>query len=66
MLIESVELPEPKRGDLLAVPATGGYTLSMASNYNAVPRPAAVLVADGSAELIRRRETVDDLLSLEP
>jgi diaminopimelate decarboxylase len=66
VLIESVELPEPKRGDLLAVPATGGYTLSMASNYNAVPRAAAVLVADGSAELIRRRETVDDLLSLEP
>jgi diaminopimelate decarboxylase len=37
----------------------------MASNYNAVPRPAAVLVADGSARLIRRRETIDDLLMLE-
>jgi diaminopimelate decarboxylase len=65
VLIESVELPEPSRGDLLAVPATGGYTLSMASNYNGVPRPAAVLVADGKAELIRRRETVDDLLQFE-
>jgi diaminopimelate decarboxylase len=66
VLIESVELPAPRRGDILAVPATGAYTLSMASNYNGVPRPAAVLVADGDAELIRRRETVDDLLSLEP
>jgi len=62
VLIEEVELPEPRRGDLLAVPATGGYTLSMASNYNGVPRPAAVLVADGKAELIRRRETIQDLL----
>ena len=52
--------------NLLAVPATGGYTLSMASNYNGVPRPAAVLVADGRAELIRRRETVDDLLRFDP
>ena len=65
MLIESVRLPEPRRGDLLAVPATGAYTLSLASNYNAVPRPAAVLVADGKARLIRRRETLDDLLALE-
>jgi diaminopimelate decarboxylase len=65
VLIERVELPEPQRGDLLAVPATGAYTLGMASNYNGVPRPAAVLVSDGDARLIRRRETVDDLLSLE-
>jgi diaminopimelate decarboxylase len=65
VLIESVELPEPHRGDLLAVPATGAYTLGMGSNYNGVPRPAAVLVADGNARLIRRRETVDDLLRLE-
>jgi diaminopimelate decarboxylase len=65
LLIERVELPEPRRGDLLAVPATGGYTLAMGSNYNAVTRPAAVLVADGTARLIRRRETIDDLLALE-
>ena len=65
VLIESVALPEPRRGDLLAVPATGAYTLAMGSNYNAVPRPAAVLVSDGAARLIRRRETVDDLLALE-
>jgi diaminopimelate decarboxylase len=66
VLIDGVELPEPRRGDLLAVPATGAYTLAMASNYNGVPRPAAVLVSDGSARVIRRRETVEDLLAFEP
>jgi crotonobetainyl-CoA:carnitine CoA-transferase CaiB-like acyl-CoA transferase len=45
--------------------ATGAYTLSMSSNYNALLRPAAVLVADGHARLIRRRETLDDLFALE-
>ena len=65
VLIERAELPQPRRGDLIAVPATGAYTLSMASNYNGVPRPAAVLVGAGDARLIRRRETIDDLLELE-
>ncbi len=65
VLIESAELPEPRRGDLLAVPATGAYTLAMGSNYNGVPRPAAVLVSEGEARLILRRETVDDLLTRE-
>jgi diaminopimelate decarboxylase len=65
VLIHRVQLPEPRRGDLLAVPATGAYTLAMASNYNASLRPAAVLVAGGRARLIRRRETVEDLLALE-
>ena len=65
VLIEGVQLPEPCRGDLLAVPSTGAYTLSMGSNYNSVPRPAAVLVRDGEARLIRRRETLGDLLRLD-
>jgi diaminopimelate decarboxylase len=65
VLIESVELPEPRRNDLLAVPATGAYTMAMASNYNGVARPAVVLVTDGNAELIRRRESLDDLLAFE-
>ena len=65
VLIERVELPRPHRGDILAVPVTGAYTLSMSSTYNAVPRPAAVLVSNGKARVIRRRETVDDLLALE-
>ena len=65
VLIDFVELPDPHRGDVLAVPATGAYTLGMASNYNGVPRPAAVLVRDGDARVIRRRETIEDLLELE-
>jgi diaminopimelate decarboxylase len=66
VLIEAAELPEPRPGDVLAVPATGAYTLALGSTYNGVPRPAAVLVADGEARLIRHRETVDDLLRFEP
>ena len=65
VLIERVALPEPRRGDLLAVPATGAYTLAMASNYNGVPRPAAVLVGGGEARLIRTRETIEHLLARE-
>jgi diaminopimelate decarboxylase len=65
VLIDDVLLPAPRRGDLLAVPATGAYTLAMSSNYNGVGRPAAVLVRDGEARVIRRRESVDDLLALE-
>ena len=65
VLIDGVALPRPRRGDLLAVPATGAYTLAMGSTYNGVPRPAVVLVADGRARVIRRRETPDDVLALE-
>ena len=65
VLIDDVALPSPRRGDLLAVPATGAYTLAMSSNYNGVGRPAAVLVGGSESRLIRRRETVDDLLALE-
>jgi diaminopimelate decarboxylase len=65
VLIDDVTLPPPRTGDLLAVPATGAYTLAMSSNYNATPRPAAVLVAGGTARVIRRRETLDDLLDIE-
>jgi diaminopimelate decarboxylase len=65
VLIDDVAVPPLRVGDLVAVPATGAYTLAMSSNYNATPRPAAVLVRGGDAQLIRRRETIDDLLSLE-
>jgi len=65
VLIERVQLPEPRRGDVLAVPSSGAYTLAMSSSYNVVPRPAAVLVADGEARVIRARETIGDLLALE-
>ena len=52
-------------GDLLATPVTGAYGHSMGSNYNKVPRPAVVFVADGAARLVVRRETYDDLLRCE-
>jgi diaminopimelate decarboxylase len=65
VMIDDLPLPSPLRGDLLAVPGTGAYALSMASNYNVVPRPAAVLVSNGEARLIRRRETIDDVLRLD-
>ncbi|RVW05935.1 diaminopimelate decarboxylase [Rhodococcus spongiicola] len=52
-------------GDLLAVAATGAYCYSMSSRYNLLPRPAVVAVRGGTARLILRRETVEDLLSLE-
>ena len=52
-------------GDLLAVAATGAYCYSMSSRYNLIGRPAVVAVRDGRARVILRRETVDDLLSLE-
>lgn len=65
VLIQSVTLPKVRVGDLLAVPASGAYQLSMASNYNAVPRPAVVMVADGKARIIRRRETIEDVFACE-
>ena len=52
-------------GDILAVPVTGAYGYSMASNYNRTPRPAVVFVRDGRARLVVRRETLDDLNRLE-
>jgi diaminopimelate decarboxylase len=62
VLIDDALLPELEVDDLLAVPMTGAYCLAMASNYNLAPRPAVVIVADGLARLIRRRETYADLL----
>jgi len=62
LLIPSVRLPEARTGDLLAVQTTGAYNYSMASNYNRFPRPAVVFAADGRADLVVRRETLDDLV----
>ena len=52
-------------GDLLAVPASGAYSRSMASNYNHVPRPPVISVRDGQVSTLLRRETLDDLLRLD-
>jgi diaminopimelate decarboxylase len=65
VLVRSASLPQPVVGDLVAIPASGAYQLSMASNYNQVPRPAVVVVADGHARLVRRRETYADVLAAE-
>lgn len=58
-------LPNASVGDLLVLEVAGAYSYAMASNYNSKFRPPEVLVEDGTAKLIRRRETADDLLSLE-
>ena len=66
IVIADLRLPaDIAPGDLLAVPATGAYGRSMASNYNHVLRPPVVAVAGGSARVIVRRETEDDLLALD-
>jgi diaminopimelate decarboxylase len=65
ILVTDARLPPLVTGDLLALPAAGAYCLAMASNYNGMPRPAVVMLRDGQARLIRRRETLDDLLLTE-
>lgn len=66
IVINSIELPSDiAPGDLIAVPATGAYGRSMASNYNHVPRPGVISVVDGTARTIVRSETESDLLALD-
>ncbi|CAK6697857.1 diaminopimelate decarboxylase [Synechococcus sp. CBW1107] len=62
VLLKDIALPPAGRGDVLAVFSTGAYNASMGSNYNRIPRPAAVLVHEGMAELVQRREQPEDLL----
>jgi diaminopimelate decarboxylase len=62
VLIRDIYLPRANLGEILAVATAGAYTLSMANNYNLVPRPALLLVADGNARVIQRRETYADLV----
>ena len=66
ILISEINLPSDiKAGDLLAIPATGAYGRSMASNYNHISRPAVITVINGSARVILRRENEQDLLNLD-
>lgn len=62
LIQENVALPQPARGDLLAVLTTGAYNYSMASNYNRVPRPPILAVENGECRLAVRRETWEDLI----
>lgn len=64
IVVDAEYLPgDVTEGDLVAVPATGAYCFSLASNYNYVPRPPVVAVSNGSARVIVRGETIDDLLA---
>lgn len=62
VLLRDVDLPPPEKGDCLVIFGTGAYNCSMASNYNRLGRPAAVVVGGGDSSLILRREDLDDLL----
>jgi diaminopimelate decarboxylase len=59
---ENMEIQKPVRGDTLAVLCTGAYNYSMASNYNRLPRPPVILVKDGEARVLIRRETYEDII----
>ena len=61
IIVRDVELADPRVGDVVVTPATGAYGHAMANNYNGVPRPPVVFVANGEARLVVRRETYDDL-----
>jgi diaminopimelate decarboxylase len=63
ILIDGVKLQDPKVGELIAVPVTGAYCLTMANNYNGARRPVVVMCRDGVARAVVRRETYDDLLA---
>jgi diaminopimelate decarboxylase len=63
ILIRDIDLPEMAAGDILAIPTCGAYCIPMACNYNASLKPAIVMVNDGKARLIHRRETLEDLVS---
>jgi len=62
MLIWDIKLQKMEPGDILAIPCTGAYCYTMSSNYNRLPRPAVLLVCEGQAEVIVRRETYEDLI----
>ena len=61
-IAEDICMARPQRGDLIAVLTTGAYNYSMASNYNRVPRPAMVMISEGKARLIVRRESFEDMI----
>jgi diaminopimelate decarboxylase len=65
VLVGEARLPEVRVGDLVCIPATGAYGVSMASNYNGVTRAPVVFVDNGTARVVTRRETYDDLFARE-
>ncbi|NWF77226.1 MAG: diaminopimelate decarboxylase [Chloroflexi bacterium] len=65
ILVRDINLGSVQPGDIIAIPVCGAYCIPMSSNYNALPRPAIVMVKEGQARLIRRRETYQDLMNLD-
>jgi len=65
ILITDIPMPPLAPGDVIAVPAAGAYCLAMASNYNGMPRPEVLMLRDGEARVMRRRETLEDLVAAE-
>lgn len=65
ILIWDLKVPEIEAGDILAVFSTGAYNYSMASNYNKLPKPAVVMIRNGIARLVVKRETYEDMLKNE-
>ena len=65
ILARDVAVPRLRTGEIVAMPAAGAYQLAMSSNYNLATRPAVVLLAEGEARLLRRRESHDDLMALD-
>jgi diaminopimelate decarboxylase len=65
ILVRDINLAVIHPGDIIAIPVCGAYSIPMSSNYNAMPRPAIVMVKEGGARLIRRRETYQDLMNLD-
>lgn len=64
-ILADAKLPLLKAGDILAMLDTGAYGYSMASNYNRNPRPAVVFAEDGKAQVVIRRESLEDLVHLD-
>ena len=65
ILVKEARLPEPRPGDVLITPATGAYGYSMSNNYNGQPRPAVLFVKEGTARVVIKRETYEDLVHLQ-
>lgn len=65
VLLNNIKLPKIQSGDTIAIPTTGAYCYSMASNYNKIPRGAVISVRDGDSKLVCRRESYDDIIKNE-
>jgi diaminopimelate decarboxylase len=65
LLVRDIALPRLRTGEIVAMPAAGAYQLAMASNYNLAQRPTVLLLSNGEVRLLRRRETIEDLMLLD-